>query len=242
MDKDRPNTTTDVNEMQGLVGHECGMHLSPLNTIPPELRDSIWELIFDDLWETTKLDLLSNRKCAGGHKNLALLLTCRLIYEEAGGVAWANVKATIGDEEDSVGCPRDGDPTLEDIISAREEVKAHLDLLVSQLGPKLGGVSELVCRHEGVLRLLKGACWKDVRVSEPSSPLLDFLPQLTGIRQVSLSDGDLWQQFDWDWKTYLNEEQIGMMAEASLTSKRWMRHFLSRLHNIFPRAINFTLV
>ncbi|KAK6440709.1 hypothetical protein LTR95_003068 [Oleoguttula sp. CCFEE 5521] len=35
-----------------------GMCDSPLNTLPAELRNYIWELVFDDLWETTTIGLL----------------------------------------------------------------------------------------------------------------------------------------------------------------------------------------
>ncbi|OQO06326.1 hypothetical protein B0A48_08915 [Cryoendolithus antarcticus] len=115
-DNDTMNPTEDK-EHHTPAAHDYGMRNSSLHTLPAELRNHIWELVFDNLWETTTIALSRTERHLGGSHNFAPLLTCKQINREAYGFAWRDVKASVG---------RDDRPllNLEDLLELTVEAAA----------------------------------------------------------------------------------------------------------------------
>nr|OQO20022.1 hypothetical protein B0A51_13842 [Rachicladosporium sp. CCFEE 5018] len=154
MDDDDTMNPTENKEHHTPAAHDYGMRNSSLHTLPAELRNHIWELVFDNLWETTTIALSRTERHLGGSHNFALLLTCKQVNREAHGFAWRDVKASVG---------RDDRPilNLEDVQSTFEDVEENLKLFGSQLGFKVKKISELMCHHKGMLNALAKFYWNE---------------------------------------------------------------------------------
>ncbi|KAK6439147.1 hypothetical protein LTR95_004640 [Oleoguttula sp. CCFEE 5521] len=87
----------------------CGMRDSPPFTLPPELRNNVWELVFAGMWDDMVIPPLVIQP-REPHPRLALLLTCKRIFDKAEGFAWQGVRATIDNKKPTLDHATDRPP------------------------------------------------------------------------------------------------------------------------------------
>nr|OQO23774.1 hypothetical protein B0A51_10156 [Rachicladosporium sp. CCFEE 5018] len=229
MDDDDTMNPTENKEHHTPAADDYGMRNSSLHTLPAELRNHIWELVFDNLWETTTIALLRTEIHLGGSHNLALLLTCKQVNREAHGFAWRDVKASVGQDNRPL-------VNLEDVQSTFEDVEENLKLFGSQLGSKVKKISELMCHHKGMLNALANFHWNESVRPEASHALLAFLPQLACLRRVTIVDPETYRTFD----RALHPANISDASVASLY-RNSARSYLSRFHDLVPEVLELTV-
>ncbi|KAK6439238.1 hypothetical protein LTR95_004553 [Oleoguttula sp. CCFEE 5521] len=175
------------NVKQSLSNRVCGMQDSPLHLLPPELRNSIWELVFDGLWDDIVIRPFRaalHPRLASPHPRLALLLVCKRINDEAQSFAWRNVAAAVGYERRMDWSDRDSD-----LEHTAEDAARLVVPILSNSGPRLASIVELTINHGGVL-----ACvWDDWGASSCHDPAIAhataiLLHHLTSIRALEIHD------------------------------------------------------
>ncbi|KAK6440708.1 hypothetical protein LTR95_003067 [Oleoguttula sp. CCFEE 5521] len=176
-----------VNNTQTLPKATCGMRDSPLYSLPPELRNNIWKLVFDGLWNDVDIRPFRaalHPRLADPHARLALLLACKRINSEAQGFAWQNAVGAVGNER-----RRDRSDRASDLEDMAKDAAGLMKPILSRSGPRLASIVELTINNGGVL-----ACvWDGRAASSCHDPGIAhataaLLPYLRNLRTLDITD------------------------------------------------------